>query len=149
MPSPKRVSVIVQVSKLAAILSAIYAVILPSLVWAGCQYADGTAAPEPGPSPEALHSKSWGPKLKVLFNNLSDGEKSNVLAVMETPDAALLTMKCSNNDLFWIHLSLVGMSEVEPDSLPELLADKGRAWKLTGLGYRTLPALLRSDAMRQ
>ena len=135
--------------KLSIILTTILGVILPSLSWAACRYADGATAPEPGLSQKALESKDWGPKLVELFNNLSKGDKSIVAAILRKPGAALMTTKCSNNDLFWTHLSLVGMSEVVPDAVPAAAADFARAFKLTARGSRDLPGLLRLDGIRR
>ncbi len=133
---------------MAKLLAALLAVILvnwPSPSWAGCTYHDGTAAPEPGVSQEALDSQDWGPTFVTLFKRLNDGDKSTLAAISEIDNAALLTNKCSNNDLLWTHLSLVGMSREDPDSgLPAEAAENFRVFNLTDLGRKELPALIQS-----
>ncbi len=122
----------------------------PSHSWAGCTYADGTPAPEPGVSQEAQDSLDWGPTFVKLFKGLSDGDKSTLVAILRQSDAVLLTTKCSANDLFWTHLSLVEMSEEAPDVIPEEwpqeLADNSRAFGLTEYGREVLPGLLQTAA---
>lgn len=118
---------------------------LPSFGHASCNFADGTAAPKPGPSQEAMNSRAWGPTLVKLFNALSKGDKSILAAVLNKPGAATLTTECSNNDFFWTHLSLVGMSELAPDAVPAGLPIQARAFKLTEQGAQVLPGLLRAE----
>ncbi len=140
-------------NKLSMISLSILIASLPALSWATCLYPNGTSAPEPGLSNQAQKSKSWGPSLVKLFNNLSAGDKSILVAVLQKRGGVLLTTKCSNNDLFWIHLSLVGMSEVKPDAIPTGLpaaqAKKMRAFKLTASGYQRLPSFLRVLSAQQ
>lgn len=133
---------------LLIILATAVATIWPVPGHAACFYADGTSAPEPGPSPAARKSKDWGPKFVELFNTLSKGDKSTVVAILQRPGAALLTTKCSNNDLFWTHLSLIGLSGEAPDAVPAALAETGRAFELTEQGSQTLPLLLRADGLQ-
>ena len=136
-------------TKLLAALIAGSFIVWPSHSWANCTFADGTAAPEPGLSQAALDSKDWGPTFVRLFKRLNDGDKSTLAAIVEVGNAALLTNKCSNNDLLWTHLSLVGMSQEDPDSgLPAEAADDFRVFILTDHGREVLPDLIQS-AVRQ
>lgn len=140
-------------SKLSMISISILIASLPALSWVTCLNPNGTNAPEPGLSKQAQKSKSWGPALVKLFNNLSAGDKSAVVAVLQRPDGILLITKCSNNDLFWTHISLVGMSEVKPEAIPSGLpaaqTKKFRAYRLTTSGYQRLPSFLRMVRAQQ
>ena len=117
----------------------------PSHSWASCTYADGTAAPQPGLSQEAVDSEDWNPTFVRLFKNLNEGDRSTLAAIVEIDNSALLTNKCSDNDLLWTHLSLVGMSREDPDPglPPEATADF-RVFVLTEYGREMLPDLIRS-----
>lgn len=137
-------------TKLFAALIAGAALAWPSHSWADCTYADGTAAPEPGLSQEALDSEDWAPTFVRLLSRLNEGDRSTLVAILIADNAALVTNKCSNNDLLWTHLSLVGISEEDPDSvpvgLPEDVAGTIRAFTLTDHGRDTLPGLLQTVA---
>lgn len=130
-------------AKLLAALIASGLVVWPSHSWANCTYADGTAAPEPGLSVEAVDSEDWGPTFVRLFKRLNDGDKSTLAAMLEIDNSALLTNKCSNNDLLWTHLSLLGMSQEDPDSgLPAEATEDFRVFILTDHGREALPGLI-------
>ena len=130
------------------ILTAVAVLSLPSTGWTACKHADGTPAPEPGPSQAAKQSKTWGPKFVELFSNLSRGDKSVVVSALKVGDAAILTTRCSNHDLFWTHLSLVEMSEVVDSGLPEPVRELTRSYKLTAHGQKALPDLLSAAKRR-
>lgn len=119
---------------------------LPSSGWAACKYADGTPAPEPGVSEAATASKNWESKFVELYSALSRGDKSVVASALKVGNAEVLTTRCSAHDLFWTHLSLVGMSEVVDMGLPEPVRELTRAYKLTTHGQNALSDLLRAAA---
>ena len=125
-------------------LTALVLIVLPSTGWTACTYADGTPAPQPGPSKAAAASKSWEPKFVELYSSLSKGDKSVVASALKVPNAEILTTRCSNHDLFWSHLSLAGISEVVDIGLPEPVKELTRAYKLTPSGRKSLPDLLRA-----
>ena len=109
-----------------------------------------TARPRrrPGLSEEARNSREWGPQFVTLYNNLSKGDQSTLTAMLQHKNSALVTAKCSANDLFWTHLSLVGLSEQDPESLAEGLPEIARAFKLTDEGRSTIPGLLEAGGIR-
>ena len=117
-------------------------IVLPSAGWAECTYADGTPAPEPGPSSEAEASPTWKAKFVELYSNLSRGDKSVVDAVLKVGDEPVLISRCSPHDLFWTHLSLLGLSEVVDAKLPDPVGKLTRAYKLTPKGQKLLPGYI-------
>ncbi len=126
---------------------ALSACLLPTAVTtaeadAPCFYSDGAQVPEPGFSEAAMHAYEFGPQLKASFDALSDGEVSTVVALLEHPGSTLLTMKCSANDVFWTHLSLVGLSDTSDDAVPADLAGKARGYRVTEEGQQLLPGLI-------
>jgi len=119
-----------------------------------CVYPDGTPVPEPGLSTEAANSMGWGPMFGALYMDLSDGDRSTVVGALQTPGAAVLTARCSPNDIFFSHMSLVGWSEVVPDGVPAELAklpigQQFRSYKITDLGRSALPNLLSLPRFRR
>ncbi|MBO6783318.1 MAG: hypothetical protein JJ899_08630 [Alphaproteobacteria bacterium] len=135
--------------KLAACLVTALAVGWSSQAHAECTYADGTAAPAPGMSEQAKTSNAWGPRFVSLYNNLNKGDQATLDAMLDHRNSALVTSKCSPNDLFWTHLSLVGLSEEDPESLSEGLPEIARAFKLTDQGRRRIPAMLEAGGVRK
>ena len=124
------------------ILTGLALLVLPSVGWAACKYADGSSAPEPGRSQATKESETWQRKFVELLSNLSRGDKSTVDAALKVGTEPVLTTRCANQDLFWGHLSLVGMSEVVDMGLPEPVKKLTRAYKLTPFGQKTLPDLM-------
>lgn len=132
---------------LAAILTVCgFLVGVPSSGWAACKYADGTAAPEPGFLHKATESKTWGPKFIELYGQLSKSDQS-VVAGMVQDSGVAMTTKCSNHDLFWTHLSLVGWSKVVTDGIPPELQKIGRTYALTDEGRKSVRELLMTLAI--
>lgn len=132
---------------LAAMLAIFgFLICLPSTGWAACKYADGTAAPEPGFSQEATESKTWGPKFVELYGQLSKGDQSIVAAMVQDTGVAMTT-KCSNHDLFWTHLSLLGWSKVVTNGIPPELQKIGRTYALTDKGKKSVRELLMTLAI--
>ena len=124
----------------AFLVSALIA--LPSAGRASCTYADGSPAPKPGLAPDAGKSAAWGAKFVELFGNLSKGDKSTVDAALKVENAQVLVTRCTPHDLFWTHLSLLGLSEVVDAKLPDPVAELTRAYQLTSKGQKVLPSYI-------
>ena len=95
----------------------------------------------------AQHDKGWGPRLKSLAANLSDGDKSVLLAMLKEgaeETASAMTTRGSANDWFWAHLSNVGWMQESIDTVPEALQANIVAYSITPDGRRLLPGLLPS-----
>lgn len=98
-------------------------------------------------SESAKHDKSWGPQLKELAKALSKGDKSVLVALLQTTNdeaRVALTSRGSPNDWFWAHLANVGLMEEYEEGVPEELRDITVAYTITANGYRMLPGLLPS-----
>ncbi|MBT8154618.1 hypothetical protein KMP13_12050 [Epibacterium ulvae] len=108
-----------------------------------------TTANEPkrGLIEAARQDKGWGGRLKELADNLSNGDKSALVAMLQSTgneDVAAMTPKGSANDWFWAHLSNVGFMRTRDDQVQEPLKSIMVAYSLTQQGRRLLPGLLRS-----
>ncbi len=96
-----------------------------------------------------MNSKSWGPELLAHYTNMSHGDRSTFQAALVQPDAVLMTDKCTAKDLFWIHLSWVGMSEPREHDFkkfPEAMREKLRIWGLTERAHEVMHGLAQTLA---
>ncbi len=120
--------------------------LFPSSSWAACTFPDGSAAPEPGLLGDMPDLREWNVEFVELYNNLSKGDRSTLVAVLRQDATVLMTSRCSPNDLLWTHLSLVGMSEVDDGVVAEQLAERVRGYRLTRFGRDFLSQALRPTA---
>jgi hypothetical protein len=83
--------------------------------------------------------------VQLLMQRLSPGERSVLVATLETPNSQIATVRNTPNDRLWSKMLELGLAQelaLEIDLPPALRHVQPRSFALTELGRAQLPELL-------
>jgi len=102
-----------------------------------------TTEPTRGVIASAEHDYSWGPRVFALARGLTDAERTLLQGVVA--DALngvecrpIVTTRGGTGDMFWAHLSNVGIVTVDEDAVPQRLIARRIGYRVAPKGLRTL-----------